>query len=150
MSWIRRGAAPAGAQQHTDQVDDAGAKLAGLRRLVNRNAGLLPVRSVVAAHEVIDALAAALEPTEERDLDVRGLVGIERVVDDYLPTTIQNFLALRANGAAAAEALQEQLDLLLDAADGQLAVLRERRQDAMGVHQSFLRTKFSQSDLDIS
>jgi len=148
MSRLRRGARLA-APEPTDQVPDLSARLQECRRLVNRNAGQLPVRSVVAAHEVVDVLCAALGSDETRELDVRTLVGIERFVDDYLPTAIRNYLA-QGDDRTADDELQDQLEILLGAAEEQLAALRERDRDAMSVHRRFLETKFSRSDLDIT
>ena|SRR2546421_12590609 len=151
MSWLRRGlSAPGAAAPEPDDVAVLRTDLVSLRRYINRNAGQVPVGSVVTAHCVCDALGEILQLADNRTLDMHTVVSIGGFLNDYLPTTLRSFLAVAdAPGSTAAEQLTEQLDALLDAASDLLAAARTHDADALAVHGTFLNTKFSRSDLDL-
>lgn len=162
MIWFRRerDPAPPTAVGGSVQENDASALRAGLstfNRLVNVNSGRIPGRSVVTALRVCDVLRETIETAEHQPLDIHTAVSVERMLTDYLPTTLRTFLAVdetrsrvvHTSGRTPVEALQEQLESLLDAAVSVRGAARERDADAMFTQGNFLRTKFSGSDLDL-
>jgi hypothetical protein len=84
-------------------------------------------------------------------------VSIRGMVSDYLPTTLRSFLALdpevvdvpRPSGMTPVQSLLEQLQTLLSSATDLLASARAHDADALLSQGSFLRTKFTRSDLDL-
>lgn len=156
MAFFRR------EHRETDEAprDSPAALRARLDDLVVRihfHAGQLPVESVVAALAVTDVLSEVVDEAEQGDLDTRALVTLESMLDDYLPTTMRTFLSLdpsvqdvvQPSGHSPRQSLHEQLDALGLAADDLLRAARSRDADALLAQGSFLRTKFTGSDLDL-
>jgi hypothetical protein len=85
------------------------------------------------------------------------VVSINGIVGDYLPTTLRTYLNLDPSlteqvgpsGRTPRAALREQVDSLAGAADELLAATRAHDVDALFTQGSFLRTKFTRSDLDL-
>jgi hypothetical protein len=132
-------------------------ELARLNRFINQNSGQLPGESVVTARRVTDVLREIVDTSEVRPLDIYAVISVKGILLDYLPTTLRHFLALddaqlavaRPSGRTPVESLQEQLEALLDAAVSVLTAARAQDADALLSQGSFLRTKFSGSDLDL-
>lgn len=163
MVWHRKdhsGAAvpPPGAEP------DAGDTPEGLRRslrdivkLVNANAGQLPGEAVVAARRVTDALNDIIDTSAVRPLDVYAVISVRGTLTDYLPTTLRSYLAVdenirdtpRPSGRSPKESLLEQLAALETSACSVLLAARNQDADALLTQGTFLRTKFSGSDLDL-
>lgn len=128
-----------------------------LVREVNRNAGRLPAEAVVVARRVLDAVREVIDTAAERELDVRAVVSLRGILGDYLPTTLRTFLALdpsvldvpRPSGRTPTGSLIEQLETLWASATDLLDAIRAQDADAMLTQGSFLRTKFTGSDLDL-
>jgi hypothetical protein len=124
---------------------------------VNGAAGRLPVEGVVIARRVLDVVREVIETSSERELDVRAIVSIRGILDDYLPTTLRSYLAIdpsvinaaRPSGRTPAESFIEQLDVLWSSATDLLDAIHAHDADALLSQGSFLRTKFSGSDLDL-
>ena len=84
-------------------------------------------------------------------------LGVRGIVDDYLPTTVNAYLAVeaqlhdvpRASGDTPTESLLAQLAALQQSASSTLAATRSHDADALLTQGAFLRTKFSRSDLDL-
>jgi hypothetical protein len=160
MPWIRRER-----DDHPVEAlpadDDSPATLRttlhDLNRYINQNSGRLPGRSVVTARAVTDTLREVVDTSEVRELDIHAVVSVKSMLNDYLPTTLKGFLALdptqlnvrRPSGRTAIESLNEQVDSLLDAASALLTATHAQDADALMTQGSFLRTKFSGSDLDL-
>ena len=164
MQWFRRGRdrerereAPAPAATGGDSPADLREAMHGLNRYVNRNSGRLPAEAVVAARRVTDVMREVIDTSEVRDLDVYAVISVKGILTDYLPTTLQRYLALdpsqvtvaRPSGGNPRDSLREQLDSLLDAGYNVLVATREQDADALITQGNFLRTKFSRSDLDL-
>ena len=125
---------------------------------INRSSGRLPVAAVVAALDVTDIVDQLLDSTLD-DLvpDVQLILTVRGIVRDYLPTTLDRFLALDpaaadrplTSGQTPREQLTEQLAQLAGAAADVLDATRSRDADALVSQGNFLRTKFSRSDLDL-
>ena len=162
MAWFRRDPAPPPPPPAPDP--DAGdspealrTAIATMTRTINANAGRLPLPAVVAARRVTDVLAEIVDTTDIRPLDVYATISVRGAVTDYLPTTIRTYLAVdkdlvdvpRPSGATPTESLMEQLDALEGSALAVLAATQAQDVDALMTQGSFLRTKFSGSDLDL-
>jgi hypothetical protein len=162
VAWFRREPAPPPAQATPDP--DAGDKPEALRaaiatvaRMINANAGRLPLTAVVAARRITDVLTEIVDTSDVRPLDVYATISVRGAVTDYLPTTIRTFLAVdkdlvdqrRPSGSTPTESLLEQLDALEGSALAVLEAAQAQDVDALMTQGSFLRTKFSGSDLDL-
>lgn len=161
MTWFRRlQEHPPGAPEHPADDDSPEAlrhRLWDLERFVNQNAGKLPVEAVVLARQVTDTIREVVETSHDGDLDVYAVVAINGMVGDYLPTTLRTYLNLDPrlaeqpgpSGRTPRAALRDQLDGLGAAADDMLQAARAHDVDALFSQESFLRTKFTRSDLDL-
>ena len=162
MTWFRRAQERAqeslgNEEDPEDKPDALLARMFDLVREVNRNAGKLPTEAVVLARRVLDAVREVIETSSDRPLDVRAVVSIRGILGDYLPTTLRTYLALdpdvvdvpRPTGRTPSASLTEQLDTLWASATELLDAIRAQDADAMLTQGSFLRTKFSGSDLDL-
>ncbi len=70
------------------------ASMFALSHEVNASAGRLPVEGVVVARRVLDVVREVIETSAERELDVRAVVSIRGMLEDYLPTTLRAYLAI--------------------------------------------------------
>jgi hypothetical protein len=162
VAWFRRDPAPP--PPATVPAPDAGdspealrTAIATMTRTINANAGRLPLRAVVAARRVTDVLAEIVDTTDVRPLDVYATISVRGAVTDYLPTTIRTFLAVdkdlvdvpRPSGFTPTESLLEQLEALEGSALAVLEATQAQDVDALMTQGSFLRTKFSGSDLEL-
>jgi hypothetical protein len=124
---------------------------------VNASAGRLPVEGVVVARRVLDVVREVIETSVERELDIHAVVSIRGMLEDYLPTTLRAYLAIdpsvvdqqRPSGRTPSQSFIEQLDVLWASAMDLLEAARAHDADALLSQGSFLRTKFSGSDLDL-
>lgn len=162
MAWFRRGeptpAPPAAPAADTgDSPEALRGAIATVNRMINASAGRLPLRAVVAARRITDVLAEVVDTSDVRPLDVYATISVRGAVTDYLPTTLRTFLAVdkdladvqRPSGFTPTESLMEQLDALEGSAVAVLEAAQAQDVDALMTQGSFLRTKFSGSDLDL-
>ncbi|QNG37201.1 hypothetical protein F1C76_11895 [Geodermatophilaceae bacterium NBWT11] len=164
MPWFRRSEepepTPVVGQPGVDQEDTPSAlhaEIAGAVRLVNAAAGDLPVASVVAARRITDLLTEVVRTSDVRPLDVYAAISVRATATDYLPTTVRGFTALdpdlvdvpAASGMTPTQSLATQLGSLEGAAEQVLEAARRQDVDVLMTQGSFLRTKFSGSDLDL-
>ncbi len=162
MTWFRRANERAHEEltPQDDPKDKPEALLASmfaLTREINANAGKLPVEGVVVARRVLDVVREVIETSAERELDVHAVISIRGMLEDYLPTTLRAYLAIdpsvvdvqRPSGRTPAQSFIEQLDVLWASAMDLLDAARAHDADALLSQGSFLRTKFSGSDLDL-
>jgi hypothetical protein len=88
---------------------------------------------------------------------VYTVISVKGIVHDYLPTTLRSYLALdvdavdvaRPDGRTPKESLLEQLTSLWSGAADVRAAAQSRDADALVSQGTFLRTKFTGSDLDL-
>jgi hypothetical protein len=140
-----------------DKPDALLARMWELVREINANAGRLPGEGVVIARRVLDAVREVIETSADRELDIRAVVAIRGILDDYLPTALHAYLAIdpavldvaRPSGRTPAQSFIEQLEVLWSSATDLLEATQAQDADALLTHGSFLRTKFSGSDLDL-
>jgi hypothetical protein len=158
-SWFRRqhDAAPAPEPEPDDSPAVLTRTLGELVAFVNRSAGRLPAGSVVAARLVTDMVQDVIDTAENGTLDIHAGLSAKAIVNDYLPTTLRAYLALdpamldqpAGNGRTPNDSLLDQLTALVAGAQDVRAAARARDADALVSQGSFLRTKFTGSDLDI-
>jgi hypothetical protein len=159
-SWFRRAQNTLTQQTGPDPDSPAGlaATLDQLIDRINRSSGRLPVAAVVAALDVTDIVDQLLDSTLDDPVpDIEVILAVRGVVRDYLPTTLDRFLALDPStrdrpmpgGQTPSEQLASQLVQLAGAAADVLEATRARDADALVSQGNFLRTKFSRSDLDL-
>ncbi|GLY35638.1 hypothetical protein Amsp01_016620 [Amycolatopsis sp. NBRC 101858] len=144
MAWLRRetGLVPVPAEAPPDDTPEAlRAELASLIRFVNARSSRLPPSAVVTAREITDVLAELVG--ENATPDIRTRVAVAGIVTDHLPTTLEAFL--RAGDTASGSLLESLLDEAISLQDAE----RGRAADALRTQETFLRTKFSNSDLDL-
>ena len=128
-----------------------------LNRDINRNAGRLPGMAVVNARGVTDTVREILQTAGARPLDVYAVMSVRGILQDYLPTTIKSYLAVdaalvdiaRDSMPTPTQSLLEQIQALQTSASATLMAVRARDVDAVTTQGSFLRTKFTGSDLDL-
>jgi hypothetical protein len=131
--------------------------LAQLIRFINQNSARLPGVTVVHARRVTDTLQAIVDTSEVRPLEIHALISLKGIMNDYLPTTLRNFLAVderflrsqQLSGRSPTQSLMEQLDILHTSAERVLLAVRSQDADALVTQGNFLRTKFTGSDLDL-
>lgn len=160
-SWFRRQSAAKAATAEAEPEDSPAVLLRALSQLVtfiNQNAGKLPGESVVAARQVTDAIREVIETSNDNgELDVYAIISVKGIVNDYLPTTLRRYLSLdphtvdvrSATGRTPKESLLDQINSLWSAAADVLTAARAKDADALMSQGSFLRTKFTGSDLDL-
>ncbi|WP_028636920.1 hypothetical protein [Nocardioides sp. URHA0032] len=157
-SWFRRARSPEPTERDPDTPEVLAADLVELIRMINRNAGRLPVGAVVAARGVTDVVREILDCLSDDDVpDIQAILSVRGIVRDYLPTTLRGFLALDLATAEASLStshdpraqIREQLDNLWSAATDVLVATRARDADKLVTQGNFLRTKFTRSDLDL-
>jgi hypothetical protein len=162
MTWFRRGgqdtsAPPATPPDDGDSPTALRTRIFAMNRYINQNSGELPGEAVVDARKVTDTLREIVDTSDVRPLDVYAVLSVRATLDDYLPTTLQGYLAVdhdlravpRPSGATPAQSLIEQIEALQSSADSVLIAARNQDVDALMTQGSFLRTKFSGSDLDL-
>jgi hypothetical protein len=161
VAWFRREPTPPPpappAPDAGDSPEALEAAITAVNRRVNAAAGRLPLRAVVAARRITDVLAEVVDTSEVRPLDVYATISVRGAVTDYLPTTLRTFLAVdkelvdvqRPSGFTPTESLMEQLDALEGSAVAVLEAVQAQDVDALMTQGSFLRTKFTGSDLDL-
>jgi hypothetical protein len=160
VRWFRRQPDPLadGRSPEPAAADELGALLTALidlDRYILRNSEGLPTAAVARARWIVDTLRDVLDLSAGRPLDISAGLTVRGIAADYLPTTLRSYVALNheahgvSPGANPQELLLEQLDTLQEAAVGTLRAMRAQDVDAMKTQGSFLRSKFSRSDLDL-
>ncbi len=161
MRWLHRNAdelrSPPAEPEPDDSVTALNAELAALDRLINANAGKLPLAATPQARRITDTLRTAIATDSTRELDIHARVLISGMARDYLPTTINVFTGLdpataqsvRPSGQTPVESLLDQLDTLETSALDMLTAVRNNDADSLTTQGSFLHTKFTRSDLDL-
>jgi len=144
-------------QEDEDSPDKLRLRLWELIQLINRSAGKLPVEAVVVSRQITDTIREVIDTSSDHALDVYAVVQINGIVNDYLPTTLRRYVSLDPaladqpgpTGRTPRAALREQLDALRGAAEEMLDATRQHDVNALFSQGSFLRTKFTRSDLDL-
>ncbi|MDT4994087.1 MAG: hypothetical protein QOH97_3979 [Actinoplanes sp.] len=163
MRWFRRGTDHIAAGEPAADADADDRPEVLLRALdeldgrINRQSGRLPGAATVQARWITDTLREIIATARSRPLDIHTILLVRGMATDYLPTTLEAYLALKsspqdepeAHGRPARHALLEQLDLLQQSAGQALLATRHADADALTSQGAFLRAKFTRSDLDL-
>lgn len=141
-----------------DEVGELSRRLTEIVRQTNRAGGKMPEGGVPGVRAIEDRLRplltylAANPPTEEELIPVRG------TVTDYLPTTLDTFLALPTEfarthrnraGRSPAEELVEQLALLESGVVEYAQSIYAGDAQRLSNQGRFLQTKFGKTDLTL-
>lgn len=146
-------APPAGAEAEVLE-----AELTDLVRRVNKAGGTMPEGGVPAVREVEDVLRPLLRYLRANPATESEMIPVRSMVRDYLPTTVDTFLALPPAFAAAhrnrqgrspTEDLLEQLRLLGEGAREYATAIYAGDAQELTNQGKFLETKFTRSDLDL-
>lgn len=158
-SWFRRQNQPSAPQpqEDPDAPDALRRRLWEIVQFVNKSSGRMPVEAVVIARQITDTIREVIDTSDERALDAYAVVQVNSIVGDYLPTTLRTYLNLDPgitdeigpSGRAPRAALREQLESLRAAAQEMLHATRAHDVDLLFSQGSFLKTKFTRSDLDL-
>lgn len=133
-------------------------ELTDLVRRVNRGGDRMPEGGVPAVREVEDVLRPLLRYLGANPATETEMIPVRSMVRDYLPTTVNTFLALPPDFAAThrnrlgrtpAEDLLEQLRLLGEGAQEYATAIYAGDAQQLTNQGQFLATKFTRSDLDL-
>lgn len=141
-----------------DPVAELERRLDDIVRRVKRAGGTMPEGGVPAARDVEDVLRPLLRYLSANPPTAAELIPVQAMVTDYLPSTLDTFLALPPqfaathrgrNGRTPAEDLLEQLRLLAEGATETATAIYAGDAQKLSDQGRFLATKFTRSDLDL-
>lgn len=127
-------------------------------RRVNRSGGRMPEGGIPAVHEVEDQLRPLLRYLRSQPVIEAEMIPVRALVSDYLPTTVDRFIALPPDfamrhkgrhGLTPAQDLLTQLRLLGEAARECAEAIYSGDAQELANQGRFLHTKFTRSDLDL-
>ncbi len=162
LSWLRRQvAAPSPAAAPSDEVGELRRRLRETVLTANRAADRLPVGVVPQVRAIEDVLVELLDHLAARPSSsgsAQERYALEATVTDYLPTSLESYLALppafaashrTPAGRTAGEELLEQLVLLESAVRDLALAVYSGDAERLATQGRFLQTKFARSDLDL-
>lgn len=132
--------------------------LTWLVRKVNRAGGRMPEGGVPAVREVEDVLRPLLEYLQQQPATEAEMIGVRAMVTDYLPTTVDTFLALPAqfaqthrnrSGRSPEEEFLQQLELLAEGAGETATAIYAGDAQLLTNQGRFLQNRFARSELDL-
>ncbi len=133
-------------------------QLTWLVRKVNRAGGRMPEGGVPAVHEVEDVLRPLLEYLQINPATEAEMIGVRALVTDYLPTTVDTFLALppsfaathrNRHGRSPEEEFLQQMELLADGAIETATAIYAGDAQLLTNQGRFLHNRFARSELDL-
>jgi hypothetical protein len=141
-------------------VGDLRPALAALVLRVNASAGRLPTGAVVEIRDIGDRLGELLDHVDRlgAGVDSYEMVTLAAVIRDYLPTSIDAYLALppafleshrNPEGETPAEELATQLRLMARGVDDLAQAVYSGDAQRLSVQGRFLDAKFASTDLDL-
>lgn len=162
-SWRDDAPAPVPEVTPASEIPALRDALGGLVRRVNAAAGRLPDGAVPAVRDIEDHLVALLDHADERlqagvSVDTLAMVTLAATINDYLPTSIDVYLALpeaflvehrNPQGQTAAEELSAQLELLEQGVAELASALYSGDAQRLFAQGRFLDAKFAKTDLDL-
>lgn len=150
--------APAPAPSGPASPQRLAAELEAIVGRVNRAGGRMPEGAVVAVRETEDLLRPLLGYLQVNPATEAEMIQVRAIVQDYLPTSVDTFLALPVGFAAShrnrqgrtpAEELLDQLVLLIDATAECATAVYAGDAQALTNQGRFLRDRFQRSELDL-
>jgi hypothetical protein len=103
---------------------------------------MLPVRAVVQLFTMVDALDELLRHTRVAPANVDEKIAVEFMVKDYIPSTVNAFLASRADQDTKDRLLVEQLSLLDDRVHRMMEAVYAHDSAQLEINGRFLKEKF--------
>lgn len=141
-----------------DEARDLSRTLTEIVRRANRNGNRMPEGGIPALHEVEDEIRPLLTYLSKHRVNELEMIPVRALVTDYLPTTVERFLALpgdfalRHRGRAGLTPAQDflaQLNILSRAAKECAEAIYVGDAHELAAQGTFLQTKFTRSDLDL-
>lgn len=133
-------------------------RLTGLVRQANEAGARMPEGAVVAVGEIADQLRPLLTYLARNPAGEQQMIQVRALLTDYLPTTLNTYLALPAQfaaehhnrrGVTPAQELVEQLVLLIEATRESATAIYSGDAQALTNQGQFLRDRFARSELDL-
>lgn len=122
--------------------DDMGSRVQGLLASTRAIGGQVPVEASIQLFAMLDLLTELLEHTVVAPPTVDEQIAIEFMVKDYIPSTVNAYLASRATPQVKDAQLVTQLQLLLDRAHSMAAAVYAHDSAQLEINGRFLREKF--------
>ena len=122
--------------------DDMGARVHALLVSTRQAGGRLPIEASIQLFAMLDLLTELLEHTVVAPPTVDEQIAIEFMVKDYIPATVNAYLASRAAPEVKDAQLVAQLQLLLDRAHAMAAAVYAHDSAQLEINGRFLREKF--------
>lgn len=129
---------PAAAPFH----EDLEARLRGLLGSARSSGGFLPVEASIQLFVMIDALRELGRHMAVAPPTVDEQIAVEFMVKDYIPSTVNAYLASRADAATKDTLLVSQLQLLVDRVHAMVEAVYAHDSAQLEINGRFLREKF--------
>lgn len=149
MSWLfGRSKAPAAPLPPLPVVptrpfhEDMGARVQALHGSTRQSGGYLPVKASIQLFAMLDVLAELLDHTALAPPSIDERIAIEFMVKDYIPATVNAYLASRAAPEVKDAQLVSQLRLLGDRARSMAQAVYAHDSAQLEINGRFLREKF--------
>ncbi|WP_066460633.1 hypothetical protein [Sanguibacter suarezii] len=123
---------------HEDMTERVRALVASTRR----SGGQLPVQASIQLFAMLDHLTELLDHTVVAPPTVEEQIAIEFMLKDYIPSTVNAYLASRAAPEVKDAQLVAQLQLLLDRAHAMAEAVYAHDSAQLEINGRFLREKF--------
>lgn len=130
---------PAPEQTFRDAMD---AYVRAIERSTKQYGRALPVKASVQLFTMVDALDELLRHTLVAPANVDEQIAIEFMVKDYIPSTVNAFLASKADEATKDALLISQLGLLYDRVHSMMEAVYAHDSAQLEINGRFLREKF--------
>jgi hypothetical protein len=142
--------------QVVEQVHTLQEELAGVVRKANANGGRLPAGAVPTVRDIDDVLRPLLGYIDVQSASDEEMRHLTSIIHDYLPTALDDYLALpvqyaeRAGvtGTTPADDLLRQLQFLDEGANELQDLVYTGDAAQLAIQARFLDAKFRRSDLD--
>lgn len=122
--------------------EDMGSRVRALMGSTRQSGGHLPVEASIQLFAMLDVLSDLLDHTAVAPPTVDEQIAIEFMVKDYIPSTVNAYLASRAAPEVKDTQLVAQLQLLLDRAHSMAEAVYAHDSAQLEINGRFLREKF--------
>ena len=122
--------------------EDMGDRVRALMVSTRQSGGLLPVEASIQLFAMLDLLTELLDHTTVAPPTVDEQIAIEFMLKDYIPSTVNAYLASRAAPEAKDTQLVAQLQLLLGRAHAMAEAVYAHDSAQLEINGRFLREKF--------
>lgn len=122
--------------------EDMSGRVRALLASTRKHGGQLPVQASIQLFSMLDVLAELLEHMAVAPPSVDEQIAIEFMVKDYIPSTVNAYLASRAEPGVKDTLLVSQLQLLLDRVHTMSQAIAAHDSAQLEINGRFLREKF--------